>query len=75
MNTSSSDGATGRTHLMGYALFLARNGRNDEARVMSERAAGIVHVAVRVEQHAAEYVGTLVDIVEEKRAETGLVAD
>ena len=38
-------GATGRTHLMGYALFLARNGRNDEARVMSERAAEIAGVS------------------------------
>jgi DNA-binding winged helix-turn-helix (wHTH) protein/TolB-like protein len=38
-------GATGRTHLMGYALFLARNGRNDEARAMSERAAEIAGVS------------------------------
>jgi DNA-binding winged helix-turn-helix (wHTH) protein len=38
-------GATGRTHLMGYALFLNRNGRHDEARVMSARAAEIAGVS------------------------------
>ncbi len=38
-------GATGRTHLMGYALFLARNGRNDEAREMTEQAAAIAGVS------------------------------
>lgn len=38
-------GATGRTHLMGYALFLARNGRNDEARAITEQAAAIAGVS------------------------------
>ena len=39
-----------------------------------DRAAGPVYVVVTVEQHAADYIGTLVDIVEVERAETGLVA-
>ncbi len=38
-----------------------------------ERAAGIVYVVVGVEQHSADYVGTLVDIIEVEAAETGLV--
>jgi OOP family OmpA-OmpF porin len=38
-----------------------------------ERAAGLVYVIIGVEQHAADYVGTLVDIIEVKPAETGLV--
>lgn len=39
-----------------------------------ERAAGPVYVVVTVEQHAEDYVGALIDIVEVERAETGLVA-
>jgi outer membrane protein OmpA-like peptidoglycan-associated protein len=39
-----------------------------------DRAAGPVWVVVNVEQHAEDYVGTLIDIVEAKAAETGLVA-
>jgi outer membrane protein OmpA-like peptidoglycan-associated protein len=39
-----------------------------------DRAAGPVYVVVTVEQHAEDYIGTLVDIVEVERAETGLVA-
>lgn len=38
-----------------------------------ERAAGTVYVVIGVEQHAADYVGTLIDIVEVEAAETGLV--
>ena len=38
-----------------------------------ERAAGLVYVVVTVEQHAEDYVGALIDIVEVDRAETGLV--
>ncbi|MEZ5572133.1 MAG: OmpA family protein [Halioglobus sp.] len=38
-----------------------------------ERAAGTVYVIIGVEQHASDYVGALVDIVEVKAAETGLV--
>jgi outer membrane protein OmpA-like peptidoglycan-associated protein len=38
-----------------------------------ERAAGIVYVVLVVEQHSAEYVGTLIDIIEVAAAETGLV--
>lgn len=38
-----------------------------------ERAAGLVYVVVYVEQHAKNYVGTLIDIVEVEAAETGLV--
>jgi len=38
-------GATGRTHLMGHALFLARIGRTDEARAMTEQAAAIAGVS------------------------------
>ena len=38
-----------------------------------ERAAGIVYVVVYVEQHAKNYIGTLVDIVEVAAAKTGLV--
>lgn len=38
-----------------------------------ERAAGTVYVVISVEQHAADYVGTLIDIVEVEAAETGLV--
>jgi outer membrane protein OmpA-like peptidoglycan-associated protein len=39
-----------------------------------DRAAGPVYVVVTVEQHAFDYVGTLVDIIEVEAAETGLVA-
>jgi len=39
-----------------------------------DRAAGRVYVVVTVEQHAEDYVGTLVDIIEVAAAETGLVA-
>lgn len=38
-----------------------------------ERAAGVAYVVVYVEQHAKDYVGTLIDIVEVEAAETGLV--
>jgi len=38
-----------------------------------ERAAGTVYVVLTVEQHSSEYVGALIDIVEEEAAETGLV--
>ncbi|WP_321490624.1 OmpA family protein [uncultured Hyphomonas sp.] len=38
-----------------------------------ERAAGKAYVVVYVEQHSKNYVGTLIDIVEEAAAETGLV--
>jgi len=39
-----------------------------------ERAAGTVYAVINVEQHAADYVGTLIDIIEVEAAETGLVA-
>jgi len=39
-----------------------------------ERAAGTVYVVLTTEQHAADYVGTLIDIIEVEAAETGLVA-
>ncbi|MCB1730499.1 MAG: OmpA family protein [Halieaceae bacterium] len=39
-----------------------------------QRAAGTVYVLVNVEQHSADYVGTLIDIIEEEAAETGMVA-
>ncbi len=39
-----------------------------------ERAAGTAYVVVMVEQHAAEEIGVLVDVVEVEAAETGLVA-
>lgn len=38
-----------------------------------ERAAGTVYVVIGVEQHSAQYVGALVDIIEVETAETGLV--
>ncbi|MEE4360485.1 MAG: OmpA family protein [Pseudomonadales bacterium] len=38
-----------------------------------ERAAGLVYAVVVVEQHAVDYVGTLIDIVEVEEAETGLI--
>jgi outer membrane protein OmpA-like peptidoglycan-associated protein len=38
-----------------------------------DRAAGLAYVVVSVEQHSADYVGTLVDIIEVEQAETGLV--
>ena len=38
-----------------------------------ERAAGLVYVVLVVEQHSADYVGALIDIVEVESAETGLV--
>tara|TARA_R110002094_G_scaffold94150_8_gene95378 strand:- start:1534 stop:2520 length:987 start_codon:yes stop_codon:yes gene_type:complete len=38
-----------------------------------ERAAGLVYVVAYVEQHAKNYLGTLIDIVEVEAAETGLV--
>ncbi len=41
--------------------------------VQKERAAGLVYVVVTVEQHAEDYVGALIDIVEVDRAEVGLV--
>ncbi|WP_425099520.1 OmpA family protein [Tropicibacter sp. S64] len=39
-----------------------------------DRAAGRVWVVVNVEQHAEDYVGTLIDIVEVEAAQTGLVS-
>ena len=39
-----------------------------------ERAAGRVYVVVSVEQHAEDFVGALIDIVEVAAAETGLVS-
>ncbi|NOX50182.1 MAG: OmpA family protein, partial [Gammaproteobacteria bacterium] len=38
-----------------------------------ERAAGTVYVVINIEQHTSDFVGTLVDIIEVKDAETGLV--
>lgn len=38
-----------------------------------ERAAGTAYVVIYVEQHSKNYIGTLIDIVEEEAAETGLV--
>ncbi len=38
-----------------------------------ERAAGTAYVIINVEQHASEYVGTLIDIIEVEAAETGLI--
>lgn len=38
-----------------------------------ERAAGLVYAVITVEQHSADYVGSLVDIIEVEAAETGLV--
>ncbi len=38
-----------------------------------DRAAGPVYVVVQIEQHSAEQIGTLVDILEVEAAETGLV--
>lgn len=37
------------------------------------RAAGIAYVVINVEQHSAEMVGTLIDIIEVAAAETGLI--
>lgn len=39
-----------------------------------ERPTGKVYVVINVEQHRNDYVGTLVDIVEEQKVESGLVA-
>lgn len=39
-----------------------------------ERAAGTVYVVLSVEQHSANYVGTLIDIIEVEAAETGLIS-
>jgi outer membrane protein OmpA-like peptidoglycan-associated protein len=39
-----------------------------------QRAAGDVYVVINVEQHAEQYVGTLIDIVEVQATEVGLVA-
>jgi len=38
-----------------------------------QRASGTAYVVVYVEQHSKNYVGTLIDIVEEEAVETGLV--
>jgi outer membrane protein OmpA-like peptidoglycan-associated protein len=38
-----------------------------------ERAEGTAYVVISVEQHSANYVGSLIDIIETKPAETGLV--
>jgi len=56
--------AAGTSSSGGAGAFVARK----------ERAAGTVYVVVHVEQHAADYVGALIDIVEVASAETGLVA-
>jgi outer membrane protein OmpA-like peptidoglycan-associated protein len=56
--------AAGTASQGGAGAFVARK----------ERAAGIAYVVVYVEQHAADYVGALIDIVEVAAAETGLVA-
>lgn len=55
--------AAGTSSAGGAGSFVAR----------TERAAGLVYAVVTVEQHAEDYVGTLIDIVEVDRAETGLV--
>ncbi|MCP5348831.1 MAG: OmpA family protein [Gammaproteobacteria bacterium] len=39
-----------------------------------DRAAGMVYIVLNVEQHAADYIGTLIDIIEVAPAESGLVA-
>lgn len=39
-----------------------------------ERAAGTVYTIINVEQHADNYVGTLIDIIEVAAAETGLIS-
>jgi len=56
--------AAGTASQGGAGVFVARR----------DRAAGPVWVVVTVEQHAEDYVGTLIDIVEVDTAETGLVA-
>lgn len=38
-----------------------------------ERATGTVYVVIYVEQHSKDYIGTLIDIIEEQAVETGLV--
>lgn len=38
-----------------------------------DRAAGTAYVVIQVEQHAEDYIGTLIDIVEVEAAETGFV--
>lgn len=55
--------AAGTSSQGGAGAFIARK----------ERAAGTAYVLVYVEQHAADYVGALIDIVEVAAAETGLV--
>ncbi len=55
--------AAGTSSSGGAGAFVARK----------ERAAGTAYVVVNVEQHAADYVGALIDIVEVAAAETGLV--
>jgi OOP family OmpA-OmpF porin len=42
--------------------------------VKKERAAGTAYLVVTVEQHATDYIGALIDIIEVEAAETGLVA-
>lgn len=39
-----------------------------------ERAAGQVYVVISLEQHSQDFIGALVDIIEVKSAETGLVS-
>lgn len=39
-----------------------------------DRAAGTAYVVISVEQHAEDFIGTLIDIVEVEAAETGLVS-
>lgn len=55
--------AAGTSSQGGAGAFIARK----------ERAAGTAYVVVYVEQHAADYVGALIDIVEVAAAQTGLV--
>jgi outer membrane protein OmpA-like peptidoglycan-associated protein len=56
--------AAGTATAGGQGVFIA----------MRDRAAGPAYVVVTVEQHAEDYVGTLIDIVEVEAPESGLVA-
>lgn len=55
------------------AAGTATSGGSAAVVARKERAAGTAYVVINVEQHSAEYVGALVDIIEEEAVETGLV--
>ncbi len=57
-------------------LTVGTSTQGDSASIVAKkvRAAGTAYVVINIEQHSADVVGTLIDIIEVEEAETGLVA-